>query len=620
MRLRYLKLDQYPPLARLSISFATDAPWIALLDDKPSKCAFHFVAGLNGSGKSHLLRALASTFLALADKRMPAFPLTLIYELGAPERGNAITVLIDRPQQRENSSIWQIEGRYFADNTNESEFDETLRQLRGGELTTHKPPFVNRINAGIFSQSITDLLPNVLAYTSGALGPWHEAWSPPINVNYQDTTTAELDLEDERPAGWTEVDETSAFGVHHIARPLSTEPLLRPEDVQMLRRPLLLDGIKPDAALLAVALHAKLHNRAGKDSGLSGLFSKTGWQNLASIRLKLNLTRATSINRALLPKLHDLLIAAGETIVQPHPADSLRVLHFDIDGPLPQDRKTQLLTDQVKTAKDQGEALALLLGEPTESAFNRFVELMRWLSLGLIDGIEMSLHRSDDGQEDKTVSKNSGVMSYDQLSDGEQMVLRRWGLFHVLAGQDDALLLLDEPETHFNDVWKREIVHIIEQAMGLDNSSVLIASHSSIVLSDVFDEEIIHIIKADDGTSSAQSVNSRTFATDPSALMISVFGADESIGLRAKRRLDAFLKKMDATVQLKPRELEQLKSVIAHLGTGFYRSELTTQLRRFERSDELKALDKLLPGMNAGPLKNSLIELIDKHGKGDKSA
>lgn len=551
---------------------------------------------------------------------MPVFPVTLVYEMGSQERGNAITVLVDRPLQRESAVIWQITGQYFEDSTTESTFDETLRQLRKGDLSSHQPPFIKRIDAGIFSHSITDLLPNVLAYTSGALGPWHDAWSPPINVNDQDISVAQVDLEDERPAGWTEMHEMSYGSSHQSPLTLKTQSALLFENVEMLRRPLLLDGVKPDAALLAVALHVKLQKTADKDAVLSGIFSKAGWDNLASVRLKLNLARASAISRALLPKLHDLLIAAGEVIAQPHPADSLRVLHFDIDGPLPRDRKKQLLTDQVKSAKDQGEALAMLLGEPTESAFNRFNELMRWISLGLIDGIEMSLHRSDKLQDDITESPRNGVMNYDELSDGEQMVLRRWGLFHVLAGQDDALLLLDEPETHFNDVWKREIVHIIEKAMGMDNSSVLIASHSSIVLSDVFDEEIIHIIKADDGTSSAQPVNSRTFATDPSALMISVFGADESIGLRAKRRLDAFLKKMYAKEQLEPLELKQMKSVIAHLGTGYYRSELSTLIKRFERSDELKALDNLIPGMNAGPLKSSLLEFIEKHSKEDGGA
>ena len=43
------------------------------------------------------------------------------------------------------------------------------------------------------------------------------------------------------------------------------------------------------------------------------------------------------------------------------------------------------------------------------------------------------------------------------------------GLLFLLRRQDGSLLLLDEPETHFNDVWKREIVEMVD--LGLLNST-----------------------------------------------------------------------------------------------------------------------------------------------------
>ncbi|CDQ11914.1 protein of unknown function [Acidithiobacillus ferrivorans] len=49
--------------------------------------------------------------------------------------------------------------------------------------------------------------------------------------------------------------------------------------------------------------------------------------------------------------------------------------------------------------------------------------------------------------------------------------------------------------THFNDAWKRDIVNVVDGALGKDASAVLIATHSAIVLSDVFDEEIVLIKK-----------------------------------------------------------------------------------------------------------------------------
>ncbi|MFD2013402.1 AAA family ATPase [Acinetobacter vivianii] len=98
-------------------------------------------------------------------------------------------------------------------------------------------------------------------------------------------------------------------------------------------------------------------------------------------------------------------------------------------------------------------------------------------------------------QNDEISSDDIGVLRYEELSDGEQMVLGRMALFHLLQGQQDALLLLDEPETHFNDKWKREIVDIIDDAIGHTNNDILISTHSAIVLSDVFNNEIVMVQK-----------------------------------------------------------------------------------------------------------------------------
>ncbi|BBL58892.1 AAA family ATPase [Methylomonas koyamae] len=58
MKLRYLHLQDYPPIKDIKVLFASGSP---LQRD----CAIRFVVGVNGSGKSNLLRALAEVFLAL---------------------------------------------------------------------------------------------------------------------------------------------------------------------------------------------------------------------------------------------------------------------------------------------------------------------------------------------------------------------------------------------------------------------------------------------------------------------------------------------------------------------------------------------------------------------------
>jgi ABC-type cobalamin/Fe3+-siderophores transport system ATPase subunit len=194
----------------------------------------------------------------------------------------------------------------------------------------------------------------------------------------------------------------------------------------------------------------------------------------------------------------------------------------------------------------------------------------------LFDDVELRLRRQAKVGSHTSPSaqdQDVGVLRYEELSDGEQMVLGRMALFHLLQGQQDALLLLDEPETHFNDKWKREIIDIIDDAIGNTANDVLISTHSAIVLSDVFNDEIVMVEKTPDG-SSVRSVDQQTFATDPSALMMTVFEADDSIGKRAQEFIEGKLRQATGT----PADIQQLEQLIARMGSGFYRSELRTLL------------------------------------------
>jgi energy-coupling factor transporter ATP-binding protein EcfA2 len=607
VRLRYLKLDNYAPLSDLKVCFVSDPAWSAFSQGGPSPCAIHFVVGLNGSGKSHLLRALSAIFVALADGRLPGFAFTLIYELGTA--GNLRTVIFDNPGSRDEASVWQANGLEFSSTAGVDDFESAMPMRKSDESSA----YIARIAIGDFPQAVTDLLPKVLAYTSGSWTAWDEVWALPVETGGKDfrfTEDEDFPLELERPLGWSQQDEEALNQANDQPSITILPPHAYVDASDLLNRPMLLKGNRQDAAVLAVALQELQieRNKGAPEHLLADLFQKAGWQRLVSIRLRLDLEQVKAAPRAMQHKIHDALLAAGEVIALPEPGDRLRVLHFDVDAPLDQDRN--YFDRQLNKAKYQDEALALLLGEQNQSAFSRFSELSRWLALGLIQNIELSIRRN--AKPSHAQISDSGVMSYTDLSDGEQMVLRRWALFHLLAGQQDALLLLDEPETHFNDAWKREIVSVIEQAMGEDASSVLIATHSSIVISDVFDEEILHIQKTPDGTSQAIQVGNRTFGTDPSALMMSLFKTDDSIGLRAQRRIEAFtayIRDQQSPIEQRIRELQL---VISRLGTGFHRSELRTLLKELQEDDDKRALKQSIMTLESVQLKTKLLTVLDQ--------
>lgn len=599
MRLRYLHLQNYPPISDIKVCFASGSPLAR-------ECAIRFVVGVNGSGKSNLLRAVAEVFLALADLRVPAFPVSLVYELGVRGSPSHRTLLLHCPGDRQLASLWLHERFAFDDQSGQETFEASIEHLAlEGVPMVHG--FTALIEPGRWPQRDSTppqiALPSaVLAYTTGDLRPWRSVWSRNQNAEGLQRIGDDSDVE-ERPAGWTAAQERALLAARPAFR--ATQDVDRSgstAEAESFRRPLLLDATLLKCALLAVALPqafvetadypgrtevdaamAQLRRRSDNKTGLQELLERGGWHHLVSVAFRSRL-QATQWDQKLCETAHDWWLCASEVIAEPHPVEARRTLWFDLKGPL----DVQALSfasaarEELQTCATQGEALwALLGGAQDASAFDLFTRLLELSQVGLFDDVLIRLRRAPlPSDADMTEADDIGVLRYEELSDGEQMVLGRMALFHLLQGQQDALLLLDEPETHFNDKWKREIVDIIDDAIGHTSNDVLMSTHSAIVLSDVFNNEIVMVQKTPHG-SNVRSVDEPTFGTDPSALMMTVFGADDSIGKRAQEFIEGKLAQTTGTQA----EIADLERLIARMGSGFYRSELRTLLNTWRGGD-----------------------------------
>ena len=208
MRLRYLQLQNYPPIANIKVCFASGSP-LAL------ERAIRFVVGVNGSGKSNLLRAVAEVFLALADLRVPAFPVSLIYELGVRDSPSHRTLLLHCPGDRQQASLWLHERFKFDDSNGQEVFETCIEHLALKGMSA-VPGFTALIDRGRWPQRDSTppqiALPSaVLAYTTGDLRPWRSVWSR--NQNAEGLQRSGDDSEgEERPAGWTAAQERAALG------------------------------------------------------------------------------------------------------------------------------------------------------------------------------------------------------------------------------------------------------------------------------------------------------------------------------------------------------------------------------------------------------------------------
>ena len=541
MRLRYLRLHDEPPLQNVVIPFGHEQVL-------GRNCAIRFIVGVNGSGKSRLMRAITQAFLFLEQGHVPPFPITMIYDLGHDD--STRTVYLHHHGQP-HEATWSAYEWVVLENS------ELIDEIFWNDYFASKQPISNLNYVGDFPAHSRSLLPSViLAYASGLSSEWKRLFAP-----QRDKVTIEADIIEERPGNWDMNQE-----VHYLLQERDHETAEKIAENQRRFDPNMLaetEGLSTigyfvDSPLLhiatcAITLHqalidfsvtqtaaeevifrqrvaASLSNKQPKSS-LRGLLDEVGWLWPISLTLKLDISSATPTQMVRVGSMTNqelhwsdiperLRGIATSRRTEPNPGRS-ESFFFDLREPL---------SDRESYDNSTLAALLEFFGEKGKAsqvtAFDIFQQLYRWQRSGFLQELSIALQK--EGVED--------LILYDWLSDGEQLFLGRMALFHLLEGVDDALMLLDEPETHFNDVWKRRIVDIIDDSLRDRHSEVVISTHSSIALTDVFDTEIT-LLK--NGRASRPVI--RTFGASPSDIMRDVFDAPESVGQRATEFLDLVL-------------------------------------------------------------------------------
>lgn len=594
MRLRYLSLKNYPPLNDIAISFSAESP---LQRD----CAIRFVVGVNGSGKTHLLQAVTETFLRLTRQQKPNFPVTLIYELG---KGNqARTIIFDNPGDHGKPGWWQSKSDH---NILPPDFQPEDWQNLVLKIREDGKDWEPLIQNGNWPGKRVGLPRTVIAYTTGETAPWDMIFhlEPSASDSSVDIISQSLDYDtsQERPFGWTIQQEIEFQGqtgtdegqnavreLKKLQEAFSTQE--SDQEVCLLISPLLLKF-----ALLAVSLplamdelrkhetendkksfFQSLKKEPGKEQGLRRLFNQVGWIWPVCISFTIDFSPEdwSGMEATLKGTLFQSMLGfASETIREPDPSTKRR-LFFDLKSKNSADF-ANTLSDEAMTyhfgSTDAfeyvGDGLLSFLGGKNGQPYDHFKQLLSLNQQGIIEDIQIALSSTN----------TDGILLFDELSDGEQVYLGRMALFYLMQGRDDALLLLDEPESHFNDIWKREIVSIIDEVLGNQANEVIISTHSSISLTDVFDDEI-QLLKKEDGNAYVSRITSTTFGADPSEIMINIFDATDSIGKRSLEWLNQQLEK-----KWTPDQKEELEKIIKKIGPGLHRSELRTIWRRLNAS------------------------------------
>jgi restriction system-associated AAA family ATPase len=185
-----------------------------------------------------------------------------------------------------------------------------------------------------------------------------------------------------------------------------------------------------------------------------------------------------------------------------------------------------------------------------------------------------------------------------EFSDGEQQFLHTIGICLMLKDRR-TLLLLDEPETHFNPAWRAKFIKILNDSIyagrlkNLPNGDfnvhllkdVVLTSHSPFIISDCLPNNVIFFkrnLKTDKvEAKSAKEMNIRTFGTSVEYILDELFDYNQSIGDWANEKLKQV--KFD---KIKDQdEVAQIKEELRVLGDSIEKDLVLAKLNRLFKKD-----------------------------------
>lgn len=277
----------------------------------------------------------------------------------------------------------------------------------------------------------------------------------------------------------------------------------------------------------------------GEDSRLGEVFDEVGIRRVAGFSLRLTASEET-LSQAEQRLTDELARAASRVVRSGH--ELLLVYDLTDDASEPARRVVEVA----------GTPLALFetLHELAEQSATR---------PAVLNEVSVFVEPKADGE----TRRDLHLLEW--LSDGERSFLGRICLF-LLAADDGSLILLDEPEVHFNDYWKRQIGQVLDRVLSGKRSHVLIATHSSIALTDVPRDSVFVLTRSNGYTRAVTVPPIQTLAADPSDIIVHVFGAPHSAGEHAVRQVESALREPSNAQQR-----ERLQELADALAPGYWR-------------------------------------------------
>ena len=173
-----------------------------------------------------------------------------------------------------------------------------------------------------------------------------------------------------------------------------------------------------------------------------------------------------------------------------------------------------------------------------------------------------------------------------EFSDGEHQFLHTMGICLMLKDRR-TLLLLDEPETHFNPGWRAKFIKVLNDSLkagGTNNflKDVILTSHSPFIISDCLPNNVILFKRNNESykieAKSAREMNFNTYGTSVEIILDELFEYNQSIGDWANEEL----KTIDFENIKSKEDKEAIKQELKILGESIEKDLILAKLNRMK--------------------------------------
>lgn len=173
-----------------------------------------------------------------------------------------------------------------------------------------------------------------------------------------------------------------------------------------------------------------------------------------------------------------------------------------------------------------------------------------------------------------------------EFSDGEHQFIHTMGICLMLKDRR-TLLLLDEPETHFNPSWRAKFIKVLSDSMKADGSNnllkdVILTSHSPYIISDCLPNNVIFFSRNEDTkkieANSARELGFNTYGTSVEIISDELFGYNQSIGDASNEKLEAIdFEKINSA-----EDITKIKRTLNRLGESIEKDLVLAKLNRMD--------------------------------------